>query len=166
VIDVDAVDSRLPPLLEAIRDLVGGADDPVGALHHPGHVTDGRLVVAGHFGRPADEALHAGELTQLADRGVQRQAAGIDPGVTEGVQRNAFQVEVSLEFVVAADRIGVGVTDHERQALRKSDVVGLPAVRGCQRPGLGGQPVRVRRAGTADVDALGVAGREELARRR
>ena len=78
--------------------------------------------------RPADEALHPRELAECADRGVQRQAARIDPGIAEGVQRDALQVEVSLELVVAADRLGVGVADDERQPLREGDVLGIAAV--------------------------------------
>jgi hypothetical protein len=79
------------------------------------------------------------------------------------MQRNAFQVEVSLELVVAANRIAVCVTDDERQALREGAVVRVPAVLGGQRACLRRQIVCGRRNGAADVDAFGIAGREELA---
>lgn len=50
-------------------------------------------------------ALNTRELTECAERSVQRQAARIHPGVAKGVERDAFQMEVSLELVVPAAQV-------------------------------------------------------------
>jgi hypothetical protein len=46
VIDVDAIDAGLAPLLEVAGDLVRRTDDPVCPLQHEGEVVDGRFGTA------------------------------------------------------------------------------------------------------------------------
>jgi len=134
VVHVDAVDPGRAPLFEVVGDLVGGADDAVGPLQHEGQVADRRLVVPRCLGRPPGVPLHAGELPEFAQRCVERQAARVDPGITERVQGDALQVEVALEFVVAANGVTMRVADDEGQPLGTvTRSVGLRRCSGCRR---------------------------------